>query len=260
VQFAILPYSEQQEELYAWFCQYFEKVAENRPNEHFQDIPTVEKKDVFLEYCADLRKFNKERLICSDGTFYHHWSNIWPAYLIQKFCGITSHCNICYLIKKLYHTTSDKYILQQIKDCQALHRAAFGQERGFYIKTRVDVENQDRNDRRNMSFIIDMPQQSGCGVPYLGSKQTFSKPRSQVVVGVKEHGTNLSSINIYTFIRLPSLILLIGESIRFYRTPGNVPKGANLICVVILITLEKYVRRHQVPFNLVVLLRYIYLL
>jgi hypothetical protein len=184
-----MPTSDKEWEINCWLEAYFEKASEARPNDHVSDVHTIEKNDVYKEYVDDMKKHNKKHLIVSDSTFFEHWSVVWSNFKVGRFNGITSHCDCCHEFHEIFKKTSDDYVKEKLKDAQTMHRSCMiYPERKKYIQKRYECEMQDPNEWKKMSFIIDMPKQSGCGVPYLGAKATFSSPLHQVVVGVKVHG------------------------------------------------------------------------
>jgi len=68
--------------------------------------------------------------------------------------------------------------------------------------------------------------QSKCNVPNLGTQSSFSKPLEQGITGVLEHCHDKNRVT-------------------FYRTFGNVGKGANLTIYCILASIEDFRRRHK---------------
>jgi hypothetical protein len=74
-----------------------------------------------------------------------------------------------------------------------------------------------------MSIIIDGMDQSHCSVPYKGMQNSFSKPLTQHITGIKEHG----------------------HGVTIYRTLETVVKGADLTIYCILSQLEAWKIRNS---------------
>jgi hypothetical protein len=81
---------------------------------------------------------------------------------------------------------------------------------------------QDPNNPKIMSIIIDGMDQSHCRVPYRGTQDSFSKPLTQHITAIKEHG----------------------HGVTIYRTLETVAKGADLTIYCILSQLESWKQRN----------------
>jgi len=82
---------------------------------------------------------------------------------------------------------------------------------------------QDKDRPTKMSMIIDGMDQSHCKCPHKGTQSTFSKPLTQHITAIKEHGVGVT----------------------IYLTLETVSKGANLTCYCILAQIEAWKRRNH---------------
>jgi hypothetical protein len=146
--------------------------------------------------------------------------------LLLKFFlhSLPGKCDICYEIDTLRRSSQDKETQEQLNIAHHLHRGGmFNLERLKYKRRAAEAIKSNSGPRPTvMSLIIDGMDQSHCKCPYLGSQSTFSKPISQHIVGVKEHGVGVT----------------------LFRHFNNVSKSADVTIYCILRKLEEFFERH----------------
>jgi len=134
--------------------------------------------------------------------------------------SLPGKCDICYEIDTLRRSSQDKETQEQLNIANHLYRGGmFNLERLKYKRRAAEAIKSNSGPRPTvMSLIIDGMDQSHCKCPYLGSQSTFSKPISQHIVGVKEHGVGLT----------------------LFRHFNNVSKSADVTIYCILRKLEEF--------------------